>query len=187
MRETKEVNLSREKAMNHSCVSLENRALSSVWFHFMLLVALITMTMWASRLLAQGDPNANYRQPGEPLRPTYEAFRVDKLASEADINPTGDLTVSIPLLSVPNRNGHDWPLTLTFGSNITQRQRASWVGLGWDLEIGAVERTILGRSDDQITGLNGDELGLSGSETSRSELSGRLRDTHHSGLSASDQ
>jgi YD repeat-containing protein len=120
----------------------------------------------------------NYQQPADPLRPTYEAYRVDKLATSSEVSSSGDLNIEIPLLTVPNRLGHDWPLVLHYNSNITQRQRASWVGLGWEFELGYVERTVMGRSDDQINGLPNGELKDNANNVARGEREGRLRGMH---------
>jgi YD repeat-containing protein len=88
-------------------------------------------------------------QLGTPGRPNYETFRMDKLTSQGDASYSGDLNLSIPLLVVPGRHGHDFAINISYNSHITQSQLASWVGLGWNLDIGAVERTIQGRADDQ--------------------------------------
>ncbi|MEW6294679.1 MAG: DUF6443 domain-containing protein [Candidatus Diapherotrites archaeon] len=52
----------------------------------------------------------------------------------------GDLSLSIPLMTVKGRNGLDFPLIAYYHSGIKVRQPASWIGLGWNLEIGSVTR-----------------------------------------------
>ncbi len=119
-----------------------------------------------------------YQQPANPLRPTYEAYRVDNLATSSEVTSSGDLNIEIPLLTVPNRLGHDWPLVLHYNSNITQRQRASWVGLGWEFDLGYVERTVRGRTDDQRYGMASGELGENIHSVERGEREGRLFGMH---------
>ncbi len=134
--------------------------------------------------LGEASLGQTYQQPADPLRPTYEAYRVDKLATSSEVSSSGDLTIEIPLLTVPNRLGHDWPLVLRYNSNVTQRQRASWVGLGWEFDLGFVERTVMGRSDDQINGLPNGQLKDNANNLARGEREGRFRGIHTTNASA---
>jgi len=61
---------------------------------------------------------------------------------------TGDFTYSIPLMNVEG-----FPLTLTYNGNTTMNQEASWVGLGFSLNPGAINRDMRGLPDD----FNGNE------------------------------
>jgi hypothetical protein len=61
---------------------------------------------------------------------------------------SGDPSVSIPLLTVPGRGGLDYPLVLKYSSGIKLEQSASWVGLGWMLDIPKVTRSVQGVPDD---------------------------------------
>lgn len=65
------------------------------------------------------------------------------------VNPSGDLRLSIPLLTVPGRNGLDYPIILTYQSNVRPTQRATWVGLGFGLQTGSVTRNVNYRPDEQ--------------------------------------
>lgn len=56
---------------------------------------------------------------------------------------TGDFHYSIPLMDVDG-----FPLTLTYDGNVTMNQEASWVGLGWNLNPGAINREMRGLPDD---------------------------------------
>ncbi len=66
---------------------------------------------------------------------------------------TGDFTYNIPLLSVPGPNG-GYPINLAYHSGIGTDQEASWVGLGWNVNVGAVNRNLRGLPDD----FNGDKV-----------------------------
>lgn len=114
-----------------------------------ILLAVTLIVLPSMELKSQQD------QMGQPYRPSYELYRTDDLVRQGDVSYTGDLGLSIPLLTVPGKHGHDFQITLTYSSSITQRQTASWVGLGWNLEVGHVERTVLGRFDDQAEGGGG--------------------------------
>src|SRR5262252_1562717 len=57
-------------------------------------------------------------------------------------NPAGDLQFRLPLLTVPGRNGLDVPIVLTYQSGPRNQQPASWVGLGFNLQVGTITRTV---------------------------------------------
>lgn len=57
-----------------------------------------------------------------------------------NINAGGDLSLNIPLMKVPGRNGYDFDLSLNYSAGIKVAQKASWIGLGWDLPIGSITR-----------------------------------------------
>jgi hypothetical protein len=62
---------------------------------------------------------------------------------------TGDFNYTIPLLSVDG-----FPLTISYSGNVSMHQDASWVGLGWSLNTGAINRDLRGLPDD----FDGDEV-----------------------------
>jgi len=64
---------------------------------------------------------------------------------------TGDLSYVLPLLNVPSPEG-GYPLALSYHAGIAMDQEASWVGLGWSLNPGAINRNINGYPDDIETG-----------------------------------
>ncbi|MEO9805043.1 MAG: hypothetical protein ABJF04_17430 [Reichenbachiella sp.] len=64
---------------------------------------------------------------------------------------TGDLAYTIPLLNVPGPAGN-YPMALSYHAGIKVRQEPSWVGLGWNISPGAINRKVNGIADD----MNGD-------------------------------
>jgi len=61
---------------------------------------------------------------------------------------TGDLAYNIPLLEVPGPSG-GYPLSLSYHAGIQPNEDASWVGLGFTLNPGAIVRNVNGFADDQ--------------------------------------
>jgi len=61
---------------------------------------------------------------------------------------TGDFNYSIPLMDVEG-----YPITLSYNSNVSMNSEASWVGLGWNLNVGSVSREMRGIPDE----FNGDQ------------------------------
>lgn len=56
---------------------------------------------------------------------------------------TGDFSYNIPLLDVGG-----YPINLNYAAGITPDAEASWVGLGWNLNVGAITRNMRGLPDD---------------------------------------
>ncbi|MGX1931307.1 hypothetical protein [Flagellimonas sp. 2504JD4-2] len=65
---------------------------------------------------------------------------------------TGNLSYVLPLLNVPSPEG-GYPLALSYHAGIAMDQEASWVGLGWNLNPGAINRSINGYPDDYNSAL----------------------------------
>lgn len=60
---------------------------------------------------------------------------------------TGDFTYQLPIFEVPGPE-RSFQLPLTYRAGIRLEQEASWVGLGWTLNPGAITRTVNGYPDD---------------------------------------
>lgn len=56
---------------------------------------------------------------------------------------TGDFSYSIPLMDVEG-----YPLVLSYNSNVGMQDEASWVGLGWSLNVGSISRQMRGVPDE---------------------------------------
>ncbi|ABG58792.1 hypothetical protein [Cytophaga hutchinsonii] len=56
---------------------------------------------------------------------------------------TGDFSYNIPLMDVGG-----YPINLNYASGITPDAEASWTGLGWNLNVGAINRSVRGLPDD---------------------------------------
>jgi hypothetical protein len=79
---------------------------------------------------------------GGPSQPEVQSF--EPISNTDLVNPfTGDFTYNIPLMDVGG-----YPLNLTYHSGITMDQEASFVGLGWNLSPGVINRQVRGLPDD---------------------------------------
>jgi len=63
---------------------------------------------------------------------------------EPGVDAHGDLSLAIPLVTVPGRDGLDFDLVAQYRSGIQVSQSASWIGLGWSLDLGSISRHPLG-------------------------------------------
>ncbi len=118
-------------------------------------------------------------------KPNFETYRIRDVVEDDNISYSGTLSFAIPLIVVPGRHGNDFAIKLNYNSTIGQRQTASWVGLGWNLNVGYLERTVVGRLDDQTgaqfpEGDAGNNLGADASNGNwRAEMVGRLTGSHN--------
>lgn len=81
-----------------------------------------------------------------PAAPEYASFTPADTASL--VQPyTGDLSYNLPLMTVPGPNG-GFPINLGYSSELSMEDEASWVGFGWNLNVGAVTRQLNQYADD---------------------------------------
>lgn len=83
---------------------------------------------------------------GGPNMPEYTQFEEVSASNLVDPN-SGNFTYSVPLLEVPGPEG-TYPVALSYHSGIRYNQEASWVGLGWSVNVGAINRILRGVPDD---------------------------------------
>lgn len=85
---------------------------------------------------------------GGPMMPEYTQFEEVNSANLVDPN-TGNFTYTVPLLEVPGPAG-SYPLAASYHAGITPGQEATWVGLGWSVNAGAINRVMRGLPDDYL-------------------------------------
>jgi hypothetical protein len=87
-------------------------------------------------------PNLSYALTGGPSQPEVESFTPVGTTDMVNLF-TGDFNYNIPLLSVDG-----YPINLAYSGGPTMDEEASWVGLGWNLNPGAINRNMRGVPDD---------------------------------------
>lgn len=98
------------------------------------------------------EPGIAYALTSGPSQPEVQAFEPFGTSEMVDLF-SGDFTYNIPLFELPGPNG-GYPFNLAYHSGIGMDQEASWVGLGWSLNPGAINRNMRGLPDD----FNGDTI-----------------------------
>jgi len=83
---------------------------------------------------------------GGPSQPEVESFEPVGTNQMVDLS-TGDFNYNIPLMVVPGPNG-SYPINIAYHAGIGMEQEASWVGLGWNINPGAITRNLRGIPDD---------------------------------------
>lgn len=93
-------------------------------------------------LLESIQPLQMYALTSGPTQPEFNAFT--PIGTSDMVNLTsGDFNYNIPIMDVGG-----YPLNLAYNSGITMDQEASWVGLGWNLNVGEISRQVRGLPDD---------------------------------------
>ena len=87
---------------------------------------------------------------GGPVQPDYLQFEPADMKDLVSMQ-TGDFAYSLPLSEVPGPYG-GYPLSIAYHAGISPQQEASWVGLGWSLNPGVINRDVRGVPDDQFHG-----------------------------------
>ena len=91
-------------------------------------------------------PTVSYALTAGPTAPEATSFEPVDTTDMVNLN-SGDLNYNIPLLEVPGPEG-GYPMSLSYHAGIQPNEEASWVGLGWSLNPGAIFRNVNGYADD---------------------------------------
>jgi hypothetical protein len=92
-------------------------------------------------------PTAALALTSGPVQPEYSSF--EPVATTNMVNEfSGEFTYNLPLLSVPGAHGGGYPVSLAYHSGVKPEEEASWVGYGWTLNPGAINRSQRGFADD---------------------------------------
>ena len=107
------------------------------------LLAIVFTFILSANLL---EPLATYALTSGPSQPEVQRFTPATASDMVDLF-TGDFSYNIPLFELPGPNG-GYPFNLSYQAGITMDQEASWVGLGWNLNPGAITRQMRGLPDE---------------------------------------
>lgn len=94
------------------------------------------------------QPLRMYAITSGPTQPEFNSFTPISTSDMVDL-ASGDFNYNIPIMDVGG-----YPLNLSYNSTVTMDQESSWTGLGWNLNVGQIQRQVRGLPDD----FNGDEM-----------------------------
>ncbi len=87
-------------------------------------------------------PSVSMALTSGPSQPEVQSF--EPVGTSQMVDPfSGDFTYNIPLLDVDG-----YPVNISYHSGITMDQEASWMGLGWNINPGVINRGMRGIPDD---------------------------------------
>lgn len=107
------------------------------------MLAWLMLVIFSTGILMPGTSYA-----GGPDQPETSSFTPIGISDMVDPF-TGDFTYNIPLMDIEG-----YPINIAYQAGIMMEQEASWVGLGWNLNVGSVVRNMRGVPDD----FNGDSI-----------------------------
>lgn len=87
-------------------------------------------------------PNRVYALTSGPSQPEVQSFEPVGTTDMVDLF-SGDFVYNIPLLDVEG-----YPINISYHSGINVEQEATWVGLGWNINPGVINRAVRGIPDD---------------------------------------
>lgn len=88
---------------------------------------------------------------GGPSKPEAAQFEPIDVSDMVNLF-SGDFSYSVPLVEVPGPEGN-WPINLAYHAGIGPNTDPTWVGLGWTLNPGAINRFPSGFADDWYGGM----------------------------------
>ncbi len=106
-------------------------------------IATFFLAIFLPTLVPINELYAASNGPNAPEAASFEPVDASDMVSLA----TGDMAYVLPLLNVPSPEG-GYPISLSYHGGIGYEQEASMVGLGWNLNPGAVNRSVNGSPDD---------------------------------------
>jgi hypothetical protein len=110
------------------------------------------------------QPLSAYALTSGPAQPEAQSFQPAGVSDMVDLF-SGDFKYNIPLMDVDG-----YPLNLNYQSGVGMDDEASWVGLGWNLNVGSISRQLRGVPDDFM----GDTLVTTHSVKEKVTVGGRL-------------
>lgn len=105
-------------------------------------IRIISLSLLCCFLYQLLFPIAAYALTGGPSQPEVESFEPVGTSEMVDLF-SGDFNYNIPLMDVDG-----YPINIAYHSGVTMDQEASWVGLGWNLNPGVINRNMRGIPDD---------------------------------------
>jgi hypothetical protein len=93
-------------------------------------------------------PTVSYALTAGPTSPEFSSFEPVDTTDMVNL-ASGEFIYNNPILEVPGPEG-GYPLSLSYHAGIKLDQEASWVGLGWTLNPGAINRSVNGFPDDNV-------------------------------------
>ncbi len=82
--------------------------------------------------------------PGQPEFSSFEPVATTQLVNDL----SGDFTYNIPVVQIPGLEGGGYAMSLSYHSGVSPEEESSWVGYGWTLNPGAINRQKRSLPDD---------------------------------------
>ena len=104
-------------------------------------------------------PTQLFALTGGPSQPEVQSFEPIGTSDMVDVF-SGDFSYNLPLLDVEG-----YPINISYHSGVNTDQEASWVGLGWNINPGVINRNMRGLPDDFAGDVVTNELNMKPNQT----------------------
>lgn len=84
-------------------------------------------------------PTAALALTAGPSAPEFSSFTPVTTTDMVNL-ATGDFNYNLPVIEIPGGEGGGYALSLSYNSGVSSESEASWVGFGWNLNPGAINR-----------------------------------------------
>lgn len=133
------------------------------------ILKVISLTLACNLLLEIFVPTAVYALTSGPHAPEFSSF--EPVSTTDMVNLTsGEFVYNLPVLDIPGPDGGGYGLSLSYHNGANSEEESSWVGFGWSLNPGALNRQNRGFPDDyngvEITKYNKTRPNISASYSS---------------------
>ncbi len=92
-------------------------------------------------------PSLAFALTAGPTSPEFSKFQ--PVSTSEMVNAfTGDFSYNLPVVEIPGPDGAGYALSLSYQGGVSSEEEASWVGFGWTLNPGAINRNTRGFPDD---------------------------------------
>ena len=82
-----------------------------------------------------------------PNMPEFSSF--EPVATTNLVDPlSGGFTYNLPVIQIPGPDGGGYAMSLSYHSGTSPEEEASWVGHGWTLNPGAINKNVRGLPDE---------------------------------------
>lgn len=102
----------------------------------------VSVTLALSIFFQLVAPTQALALTGGPAQPEFSSFTPIGVSDMVDLS-SGDMSYNIPLMDVGG-----YPLNIAYSAGVGMDEEASWVGLGWNLSVGQINRNVRGLPDD---------------------------------------
>lgn len=92
-------------------------------------------------------PCLSFALTSGPSSPEFSSFEPVGTTDMVNVF-TGDFTYNLPVIQIPGPDESSYSLSLSYHSGVNAEEEASWVGFGWTLSPGAINRNVKGFPDD---------------------------------------
>lgn len=98
-------------------------------------------------VLVTGGQSSLFALTGGPSSPEFASF--EPVATTDMVDPfSGGLTYNLPVVNIPGPEGGGYAMSLSYHQGTSAEEEASWVGYGWTLNPGAINRGKNGYPDE---------------------------------------